>query len=302
MRWMSDASSRPVVVGVDGSAIARNAARWAASEAARRGVSLRIVYGDVFALPALPEIPGLPWPKEHQAEVRQEVQRWLARAAEVVAHESPGLELETASCAGTPDRVLIDESQSAGLVVVGDRGMGGFTGLLAGSVAVKVTAHAHSPVVVVRRTDSELPSVSRPVVAGLDGSRSAGEVLAHAFEAAASRQVPLHVVHTWHVAGMDEQALRADVAWEEVRQREERLVAELLAGWTERYPDVAVQRFAGPGAPAAELLERATGAQLLVVGSRGHGGFSGTVLGSTSHTLIHHAGCPVMVVHTGKTK
>lgn len=303
MLGMSGVVSGPVVVGIDGSVIARSAARWAAEEAVRRGVGLRIVYADVFALPALPELPGLPWPKEHRVQVRTQVEQWLGRAADLARQDCPDVVVDTEERAGRPEPVLIDESRSAGLVVVGDRGLGGFAGLLAGSVAATVAAHAHCPTAVVRGSDESgrLPSTG-PVVVGIEGVHEARGVLAHAFDAAAARGVALHVVHTWHLVGVDPQApVSRMVVQEDVRAREERLVSEVLAGWTEQYPDVQVHRFVGPGSPATVLLEHADSAQLVVVGSRGRGGFSGLLLGSTSQALIHHASCPVVVVRDRTT-
>ncbi|MCA1190092.1 universal stress protein [Saccharopolyspora sp. 6T] len=294
---MSGDARDPVVVGIDGSGTARGAVRWAAREAARRGTTLRIVYADVFALPVLPELPGLPWPREHHAPVRVEVEKWLAEAADSARSESPGVPVETESCPGTPPSVMIDESRGAELVVVGDRGLGGFTGLLAGSVALAVAAHSHSTTAVVRgRSDRGQGLVDGPVVVGLDGSREAELLLAHAFEAAAAWEAPLHVVHTWDIVGVDATWLRVGPAEDEVRHREQLLLAELLAGWCERYPDVVVDRFVERGSAAGALLSYPDGARLVVVGARGRGGFSGLLLGSTSQALLHHAPCPVLVV------
>lgn len=279
----------PVVVGVDGSAVARNAARWAAWEAARRGVDLRIVYADATAQPVLGEA--------HPAHVRDEVARWLDAAVEGAREQAPKVPLVAASVPGTPEKVLIAESEHAGLLVVGDRGFGGFTGLLAGAVAVKAAAHARCSVVVVPDVGEPLRfPVTGPVVAGLDDAGSAEPVLAHAFAVAASRTVPLHVVHTWEVVGIDLKWLRTRLPEQEVSENEERFVAEALAGWSERFPEVEVLRFVGRGSPTAELLARASAAQLVVVGAHGRGGVAGAHLGSTSHKLIHHSPCPVLVV------
>lgn len=294
---MNEDNAHPVTVGVDGSAAARTAARWGALEAARRGVALRLVHGDVTALPSLPDIPGLGWPKEHQDEMRHAVRQRLAEAAADAVHDVPGLDYETVSIPGSPARVLIHEASAASLIVVGHRGLGGFDALLAGSVAVKVAAHAHSPVVVVRRS-AGLSADSAPVVAGVDGSESTRAVLEHAFELAAAHAAPLHVVHTWQPAGIDKQALSLSGTWGEIQQNAERHLAELLAGWPDQYPDVDVQRFVGPGSPVVELLAQSSTAQLVVIGSRGRGALSGMLLGSTSHQLIHHSECPVMVVRS----
>ncbi|MGW3471894.1 universal stress protein [Saccharopolyspora sp. NPDC000995] len=279
----------PVIVGVDGSAVARNAARWAAWEAARRGVDLRIVYADATAQRVLGEAdPAL---------VRGEVAHWLDAAAESAREQAPEVSVTAASVPGTAEKVLIAESARTELLVVGDRGFGGFTGLLAGAVAVKVAAHARCAVVVVPDVGEPLRfPVTGPVVAGMDDAASAEPVLEHAFAVAASRAVPLHVVHTWEVVGIDLKWLRTRLSEQEVSENEQRYVGEVLAGWGERFPDVEVLRFVGRGSPTAELLARAAAAQLVVVGARGRGGVAGAHLGSTSHKLIHHSPCPVLVV------
>lgn len=286
-----------VVAGVDGSAVALNAARWAAREAARRRVGLRIVYADPTTTPVLPELPGLHWPKEHREQVREQVAHCLDVAAGAAGEQAPEVAVETAACAGSAEQVLIDESRTADLVVVGDRGFGGFTGLLAGAVAVKVAAHAKCSVGVVPDTGDPLSfPVAGPVLAGIDDDRSAELVLAQAFAAAADWGVPLHVVHTWEVVGLDLKWLRSRLPSDVVGDAAVRFVAEVLAGWGERFPDVEVLRFVGRGAPTAELLSRAREAQLAVVGARGRGGVAGAHLGSTSHKLLHHSPCPVLIV------
>ncbi|TDD37227.1 universal stress protein [Saccharopolyspora elongata] len=282
----------PVVVGVDGSAVARNAARWAAREAMRRRVGLRIVYADAAAQPVPADSHRA---KEHH--LRDEVARWLAASTDAAREQEPGVPIDAAAVRGTAEKVLIAESEQAGLLVVGDRGFGGFTGLLAGAVAVKAAAHARCSVAVVPDTGEPLTfPVTGPVVAGVDDAQSSEQVLAHAFAVAASRAVPVHVVHAWEVVGIDLRWLRTRLPEEEVSENEQRFVAEALAGWAERYPDVEVRRFVGRGSPTGELLARAAEAQLVVVGARGRGGVAGAHLGSTSHKLIHHSPCPVLVV------
>lgn len=298
---MSERAAGQVVVGIDGSGTARGAVRWAAREAVRRGVLLRIVYADVFALPVLPGLPGVSWPRAQRTAVRAEVEKWLAQAAEAASRESSSVAVETASCAGYPASVLVDESSRAGLVVVGDRGLGGFDGLLAGSVPVAVAAHGHSATVVVRGDDERAQGVPNgPVVVGLDGSPHTRVLLEHGFDAATAFDVPLHVVHSW-MLGIDKRLVRLGSASGEIQSSAERLVSELLGGWSEQYPDVVVDRFVTEGSPASALLERAGAARLVIVGARGRGGFTGLLLGSTSQALIHHSPCPVMVLRTPKS-
>ncbi|WP_243795274.1 universal stress protein [Saccharopolyspora gloriosae] len=300
---MNKAQADPVVVGIDGSGTARRALRWAAREAARRHVGLRIVYGDVFAAPLLPGIRGRRTTPPQPGPVRADVETLLAEAAEAARRESPEITVEAVSLPGSPASVLINESSRAGLVVVGDRGLGGFTGLLAGSVAVAVAAHGHSSTAVVRaRNGHEQSSTHGPVVVGLDGSRQAEQLLPHGFDAAADYDAPLHVVHTWNLVGVDVRRMRVGLAANEIQAGEERLMSELLGGWSERYPDVAVRHFVSRGSAAAELLGHAEQARLIIVGARGRGGFTGMLLGSTSQALIHHAPCPILVVRTANPR
>lgn len=284
-----------IVVGIDGSANCRKAARWAAREALRRDRSVDLVYADVFAQPALPELPGFRWPKEQQAEVRAQVRHWLDSAEEAVREVAPTAEVRTAMRPGRPAGVLIDESASADLVAVGDRGLGGWSGMLAGSVAVAVVAHSRCPTAVVRQ-NGQGARTSGPVVVGVDAPKPRTDVLEYAFAAAAMRGAPIEVVHTWHVMGVDTRWLRVGMDSDELRHRKQRWIAELLEPMTAHHPDVAVQHVATPGVPSTVLLERAQQAQLLVVGTRGHGNVSGLLLGSTSQPLLHYAPCPVVAL------
>ena len=275
-----------VVVGVDGSAVARNAAAWAAREAVRRGCGLRIVYADPTAHPG----------DEH---VREQVARALSDASAQASAEHPDLDVTSTALPGPPERVLVAESAAAELLVVGDRGFGGFTGLLAGAVAVKVAAHALGSVAVVPDVgDPPTFPTAGPVVAGVDDAESAAPVLAQAFRVADSLGEPLHVVHTWEIVGIDLKWLRSRLPTDEIAETEKRFLAEAMAGWQERFPGVAVERIVGRGSPVAALINHSTEAQLVVVGARGRGGVAGAHLGSTSHKLIHHAPSPLLIVRS----
>jgi nucleotide-binding universal stress UspA family protein len=280
----------PVVVGIDGSVAALEAARWAAREAERRRTGLRLVSAFGWRSSGHIGDPGLG--AGYRTVMLESTRAEVAEAAAAAAEAAPGVEITDEVVDGFPIPVLTAESQRAELVVVGDRGLGGFTGLLIGSVAVALAAHAACPVVVVR---GELPSPRGPVVVGVDGSPTSEAALAFAFEAAAVRQVPLVAVHAWmdYVA---DAAVWQLVDWEAVEADECRLLADQLAGWAEKYPHVEVRRTVVKDRPAHALLGQCTGAQLVVVGSRGRGGFTGLVLGSVSHAVLHHAPCPVAVV------
>lgn len=192
---------------------------------------------------------------------------------------------------GPPALVLQERSTDAGMLVLGSRGHGGFAGLLAGSTAVSVTAHAHCPVVVVRDGQA---ATSGPVVVGVDGSESSLRALGFAVERAEQRDVPLRVIRVWEPPG--ERWVPPGFDPEEATATERAAAEEELARWRETFPDVEVDLRVSPGNPAALLVEASREAQLVVVGSRGRGGLRGMLLGSVSQQLLQHAHCPVAVV------
>jgi nucleotide-binding universal stress UspA family protein len=199
---------------------------------------------------------------------------------------------------GDPAVVLAGESKRAELVVLGDRGLGGFTGLLLGSVAVALSAHAACPVVVVRGVEAD-PAVSRPepVVVGVDGSQGSTAAVDFAVESAVLRGVPLVAVHAWRDVLVDA-TMAPLVDWDAVESDEREVLAERLAGTRAEHPDLVLRRLVVRDRPARALVDESRNAQLVVVGSRGRGGMQGLLLGSVSQQLLHHAHCPVAVVRT----
>jgi nucleotide-binding universal stress UspA family protein len=221
-------AGRPVVVGVDGSESSEQAVRWAAREARRRKVPLRLVqavdptltshkYGD----------PGS-GPDIHQIRMRA-ARAHLTHAARAAAEEASGVVVEQEVLDGFPIPQLLDESRSAQLVAIGDRGLGGVAGLLLGSVAVALAARGDSPVAVVRGRTS---ATAGPVVVGVDGSPVSEAALAYAFEAADARSAELVVVYAWRDLLLD-QSTPLDEAIEQQGRAE---LAERLAGWGGKYP------------------------------------------------------------------
>ena len=290
--------SPAVMVGVDGSVMAMRAVRWGAAEAARRGVAVRLVsavLGDTAPVEH-PELPLRYW----DAMVER-ARVTLAEAAAVVGREVPGIEVETELVTGHPVAVLRAEAERALLAVIGDRGLSRVEGLLAGSVSVALATHAACPVVVVRGPEAS-GTAALPVVVGVDGSPTSESAIGFAFESAASRRVGLVAVHTWCDTVADiELAVLPDR--QAIEDGEHRLLAERLAGWAEKFPDVPVERRVIRDGAAHALLDQASRAQLVVVGSRGRGEFAGLVLGSVSNALLHRAPCPVAVArapHTGR--
>jgi nucleotide-binding universal stress UspA family protein len=280
-----------LVAGVDGSAGSLMAVRWAARAARERGHGLRLVH-------ALPTLPA-PYPRgdptyDQLLEVAAEQGSvMLAEAREAAEEVAPGLPVETALRPERPAEALVDESGGAVLLVLGTPGLRPFGRILFGSVTVALAAHAKCPVALIRpHIGEDRPPVEGPVVVGVDGGPASEEAIAAAFEEASWRATRLVAVHC-----------RPDSRWPPdsaaVAEHEHELLAQRLAGWQEKYPDVTVDRVVSAGRPAERLLDLADRAQLLVVGSRGRGGVRGLALGSTSQALMSYALCPVLVARGG---
>ena len=290
---MSITSGPAVVVGVDGSDSALDAVRWAAAEAARRGAALRLVAAVPWTVYAPIGVP--PTGAEYQRRVLIDAAEHHLRIAANTARQShPQIAVTTEVRDGEPATVLRDEATSSRMVVVGTRGLGGFTGLLLGSVAIAVAAHAAAPVIVVRGGGATRDPAA-PVVVGVAGGAQGEAALAFAFEEAARRHAPLLAVHTWGDPVTDPY-LAGYVDWNVMETDEHRILDEHLAPWSAKHPEVSVQRVVVRARPAAALVERSHGAALVVVGSRGRGTIRGALLGSVSQAVLHHADAPVAVV------
>lgn len=281
---------RPVVVGVDGSPSAERAVAWAAAEAARRGVALRAV--TAFGWPSEQRARQVVIGEPYRDQLLAEARRRLEEAAAIAGKAAPGLEVTTQVEVGSPITALGSEARGAQLVVLGDRGLGGLAGLVLGSVAVGLAAHAASPVVIVR---GERTAAEGTVVVGIDGSPVSEAALAFAFDAASAREADLVAVHAWWPTAVDK-SLGPMMDWEAVAVEETAVLAERLAGWGQKYPDVTVRRETVRDTPARALVRASRDAQLVVVGSRGRGNAAGLVLGSVSHGVLHASHCPVAIV------
>ncbi|MFF0768225.1 universal stress protein [Nonomuraea wenchangensis] len=271
----------PVMVAVDGSAPAAAAVEWAAADAQLRGLGLRIVH---VCEPRPPGQDGLE-PCEETLEVARD--RALALTRDV--------EVEAALLTGDVVEALLAESVSASAesVVLGSRGLGGFAGMLLGSVGMGVAGHAAGPVVIVRET-----SVVRHgrVVVGDDGSEQAAAAVAYAIEQARARGVTLHVVSAWQSPVYSPYAAAYDTLTQEGYEYLTQAAAERVAAWRESDPDVRITDAQVHGHPVNALIEAGRAADLVVVGSRGRGGFASALLGSVGHAVLHRLTCPVAVV------
>jgi len=179
------------------------------------------------------------------------------------------------------------------MVVVGSRGMGAFGRAVLGSVSRGLVHHAHCPVAVVHADEAQAPDTTSPILLGIDGSPASEEAIALAFDEASRRGVDLVALHAWSdvgvfpIIGMD---------WRQYEDEGHELLGERLAGWREQYPDVSVQRRIVCDKPARWLIDESQQAQLVVVGCRGRGGFTGMLLGSVSSAVAQGAKAPVIVV------
>jgi nucleotide-binding universal stress UspA family protein len=293
---MSSPTRTTIVVGVDGSTSALHAALWAADEAAQRRLRMRLVYANnEFSFGAT---GGLAPPQSFFDAMQAAGFQLLADVESAVREVHPDLDISVNLQTAAPVPSLLAQTEDALLLVLGSRGTGGFRGILVGSTAVALVAHGDCPVAVIRgATEDASPPAEGPVVVGVDGSPTSDAAIATAFDEASWRGAGLVAVHAWSEYASDHVRFEAlDEGREQVEQVENELLAQRLAGWQEKYPDVDVRRVVTPGRPVEKLLDYAAGAQLIVVGSRGNGGFSGMLLGSTSQALIRHATCPLMVV------
>ena len=283
---------RTVVVGIDGSEEALRAVRWAVPEAGVAeppSASSPPSPGPTTAWSAGPARPdGLRRPPPRLRRERPDRRGRCGDGARPRPARRAGSRL------GFPGGVLVEQSRGAELLVVGDRGRGGPPRhwRVPSRSASPPIRHAPSWWSAARRVTDDQPL---PVVVGIDGTPLSEAAIAFAFQAASARRAPLVVVHTW-----DGSVIAELVDWQSAAVEAEEELAERLAGWGAKYPDVAVQRVVGRAAAARALLDQSTRAQLVVVGSRGHGEIAGLLLDSVSNALVHAAGCPVAIVRSGE--
>ncbi|GGM77219.1 universal stress protein [Dactylosporangium sucinum] len=286
-----------VVVGVDGSPDARSAVEWAAADAMRRHRPLRIVHAYLWPTGYAPmAVPGPP--ALYDETMRLAAEQIVDEAVTLARAVAPALDIAADVRVQQPSAALSDASRNARLVVIGNRGLGGFAGLLLGSVGIQLAAHAACPVVIVRHAGRPPGPEAGRVVVGVDGSHDAERALGFAFEQASFRGVGLTAVEAYRWPASSGPGDLVPLVYDpaKLRDDEDRTLAEAIGGWAGKYPDVDVRRAVANGRPAAVLTELSAGAELVVVGSRGRGGFAGLLLGSVSQALIHHAACPVAVV------
>ncbi|BBY20279.1 universal stress protein [Mycobacterium stomatepiae] len=285
-----------IVVGVDGSAASNAAVVWAARDAALRNVSLTLVHMFETFVPTFPQVPmpsGVAlWQLD---DGRQALEQAVKMARDVVqADRKVAITSEVKPSPAVP--TLVEMSDDAEMIVVGSTGRGAVERVLLGSVSSAVVRGAKCPVAVIR-PDAPTPPLGdhAPVLVGIDGSPASEAATAIAFGETSRRGVELVALHAWsdieffELPGYD---------WTAVGAEAERNLAECLAGWQERFPDVSVRRRLVRDRPARQLIEQSEAAQLVVLGSHGRGSLSGVMLGSVSNAVVHSISTPVIVARS----
>lgn len=296
-----------IVVGLDGSRESLAASDWAAREALRRGLPLRLIQagtvpGGAAGGEVLPEL----------AVPRDRARRVLREAEDRLMARHPGLCVLGERVPGGPAAALLAASEEAEMTVLGSRGLGQVGGLLVGSVALTTVAHARRPVVLVRAgeraEDEHLPGTAgkpstrtpcREVLLGLDPAPSCDTLIEFAFDTAALRGAPLRVVHAW--SRTDTHPRSSSAGYERALDAEHvtkagEAVATALQPWREKFPDQSVTVELATGGAASRLLEAASRAGLMVIGRRYRPSRVGGHIGGVTHAVIHFALCPVAVV------
>ncbi|WP_062987823.1 universal stress protein [Nocardia anaemiae] len=286
---MSTNLNPPVLVGVDGSESATEALRWAAVDAVRHRAPMHIVYG--IGAP-MDFGPGIAFDQIDYDAYRATGAAAVDTArADATAAAAPvgDLDITTFVVDAPPIPVLLDRSKDARMLVVGTRGLGAFRRALLGSVSTAVARHAHCPVAVIPEPENDKADRLRgPVLVGVDGSPSATRAIEVAFDQAAHREVGVRAVLAWS-------EFNRYISRDDMQKEAEELLSESLAGCAEQYPDLTVERVVVEDRPARCLLAEAEYAQLIVLGSRGRGGFAGMTLGSVSQAVLHATDCPLII-------
>ena len=280
---------RGIVVAVDGSPASNAAACWAARDAAMRNIPLTVVHA--VATPTA-TWPPVAYPDSLAVSLEDEGKKAILDAIKIAEDAMPAdrkVDIKRELVYSTPAPALIKMSDAAEMIVVGTAGRGLLARGVLGSVSSDVARNASCPVAVIH--DEDLPDPHAPVLVGIDGSPTSERATALAFDEASRRGVDLIALHAWSDVATEIPYLD----WATVEEEAQRSLAESLAGWRQRYPDVTVHRVVVRDRPARHLIDAAETAQLVVVGSHGRGGLTGVLLGSVSNTLLHSVRIPVIV-------
>ncbi|MFE7120634.1 universal stress protein [Streptomyces sp. NPDC057654] len=284
----------PLVVGVDGSDSSLRATDWAVDEAARHGVPLRLVYASLWERyeGAVPP-DSLDSPAE-----RLLAENIVATAASRARLRDPDVKVAAEAVPEEAVTALLDAARNASALVTGARGRGELKSLLLGSVSLAVAARAHCPVIVVRGDQAAIAGTRRRIVLGVGAAGTGSAAVEFAFREAELRHCALDAVRAWRCPA-HETADHPLLTGEPDRYHEEQAsgrLDEALHQAERAHPGVRVRRRTVEGPARQALLERSAAADLLVIGARRRTTHFGLQLGRASHTLLHHAACPVAIV------
>ncbi|OZC65732.1 hypothetical protein CH274_12090 [Rhodococcus sp. 06-418-5] len=291
---MSNSTDRmlPILVGIDGSSEADSAAQWAATYAAKVRAPLRLVHavpeGDWYGSAAFVDGGAL------ERDLRTIGRKHLARAAAAIHEAAPEVSVDSVTADGTIASYVSDAG--AELVVLGSRKSSALRDLTLGSNTLRAVTHAQCPVLLVRNAvDSVDPA--RPIVVGVDGSEQSDRALGAALEIAHTLGMPVVAVNYWGFAAQAGLGTGfEDVDWANIRAHEKHWLETHVETMHEKYPDVALSTVSAQSSPTRGLRAMSASASMLVVGCRGRGAVLGTILGSVSQNLVHHADCSVLIV------
>ncbi|MFD9268556.1 universal stress protein [Streptomyces goshikiensis] len=284
-----------IVVGLDGSAESLAAAHWAAREAVLHGVPLHLVHAEEWSSPRDRPVPT--------SEVRRHwAQALLNETADELRASHTELDVDIRSLDGRPAAELAGVAAGANMIVLGSRGLGTVTGFVLGSVGMAVIQATVRPVVMVRASEDAVQHpdgrhAAREVLVGVDISRPCDALLAFAFEEAARRASTLHVMHSWSLPPLVGYGAAYDPrVHAQLEMSANASLGDVLGPWQDKYPDVGVISRASAGHAATELIERSSGAGLIVVGRRLRRSSIGAHIGPVTHAALHHAKAPVAVI------
>ncbi|ONH35014.1 MULTISPECIES: universal stress protein [Protofrankia] len=301
---------REIVVGTDLSEDADKALSWAVDEAQRSGATVRVVLA--WSVERCPRVLANHVPSHNADQLEAAAEKLLHETVERIRATAPAVTIIEQPGRADPVDALLNAATNARMLVIGARGSGRLRRLVTGSVSDACVHMSAGAVVVVRwapeqgrgyeRRDGRLagvPRERRPVLVGVDGSEGSINALRWAAAAAAQRGVTLRVLHVWMPAPAMYTGYYAGFEGEGLEKAAQALLEDTLAKGLGDRTDVTVDAGLMLGAAGTSLIRQAAGAQLLVVGARGHEGFAELLLGSTSQRCTHHSPCPVAVIHGG---
>jgi len=302
-------TDRRIVVGVDGSPSSAHALGWALDDARTDGAHVQVVL--VWDTTWLETVPVGPLAVLEAADTYESVARGARERLDrlVADADTTGVEVTTEEIRGTVVPTILERGTGADRIVVGRRGLGRLGRLFMGSVSAGVVRQARVPVTIVpdpehaaaileqAAEDHEVDRTPR-VVVGVDGSDASVAALRHGAALAARHDLPLHAVACWQLTTTG--PLPNQFGWappvEDYVQHTEELLARAVAHARLELPEGRLVERVERAAPARGLLRAAAGAEHLVLGSRGLGGFERLLLGSVSSQMVEHTPCPVTVV------